>query len=93
MAGHRDRDPAGPDRRLRRRVAAPRRDHVKSNGTHAEKVFKLGIKDVAAGETVSLRKKHRFEQRTTRVHYAGTHLLELQVNGQRHGRAAFDVEV
>lgn len=67
--------------------------YVKSNGKHAEKVFKLGIKDVAAGETVSLCKKHRFEQRTTRVHYAGTHLLELQVNGQRHGRAAFDVEV
>lgn len=67
--------------------------YVKNNGKHAEKVFKLGIKDVAAGETVSLRKTHRFEQRTTRVHYPGTHLLELQVNGERHGRAEFAVEI
>jgi len=66
--------------------------YVKSNGRHAEKVFKLATKELAVGETIQLRKKHRFQQRTTRVHHRGTHLLELQINGQRHGRSEFHVE-
>jgi len=66
--------------------------YVKNNGQHAEKVFKLATKELDGGETIQLRKKHRFQQRTTRIHYAGMHVLELQINGRRHGRSEFQVE-
>ena len=67
--------------------------YVKGNGRHAEKVFKLATREIGGGETIRLRKRLRFQQRTTRVHYSGLHVLELQINGQRHGRSEFHVEV
>lgn len=66
--------------------------YMKSSGRHAEKVFKLAVTDLQSRETIRFRKKHRFQQMTTRVHYPGTHILELQINGKRHGRAEFQVE-
>lgn len=65
----------------------------KKNGSLAAKVFKLTTRTLNPGETVTLSKRHALRQMTTRVHHAGTHELELQVNGQRHGRAVFDVVV
>lgn len=65
----------------------------KKNGTLAGKVFKLATRRIAAGETVSFSKRHALRQMTTRVHHAGEHELELQINGRRHGRATFDVVV
>jgi 3-methyladenine DNA glycosylase AlkC len=67
--------------------------YVKSSGALAEKVFKLTTKDLDAGETVELRKRHAIHQMTTRVHYSGTHLIELQINGRRYSRRAFEVEI
>ena len=64
---------------------------VKSNGSQAEKVFKLTATTLAPGESVTLTKRHALRQMTTRVHYAGRHSLELQVNGARHTRTDFDV--
>ena len=64
---------------------------VKSNGRQAEKVFKLTAMTLAPGESVAVAKRHALRQMTTRVHYAGTHSLELQVNGQRHTRTDFEV--
>ena len=64
---------------------------VKSNGRQAEKVFKLTSATLAPGESVAIAKRHALRQMTTRVHYAGTHSLELQVNGQRHTRTDFEV--
>jgi 3-methyladenine DNA glycosylase AlkC len=64
---------------------------VKSNGRQAEKVFKLTSATLAPGESVTIAKRHALRQMTTRVHYAGTHSLELQVNGQRHTRTDFEV--
>ena len=57
----------------------------------AEKVFKLTTVTLQPGESVSITKRHALRQMTTRVHYAGTHSLELQVNGRRHTRTDFDV--
>lgn len=65
--------------------------YVKSNGTLAEKVFKLTTVELAAGESTTVRKRHGFRQMTTRVHYAGTHAVEVQVNGERYARTEFEV--
>ena len=65
--------------------------YLKSNGTHAAKVFKLASATVAPGETVSFAKRHAFRQMTTRVHYPGPHMLEIQVNGERFGTVEFEV--
>lgn len=64
---------------------------VKSNGRQAEKVFKLAAVTLDAGQSVALAKRHGLRQMTTRVHYAGTHALELQVNGRRYTRTEFEV--
>lgn len=63
--------------------------YLKANGSHSGKVFKLASMTLAPGETRRLIKGHAFRPMTTRVHYAGAHALELQVNGVRHGRADF----
>lgn len=64
------------------RVMVDLRVHfVKSNGAGAAKVFKLAAIDIAAGTTVSLRKTISLAQLTTRRHYPGQHLVELQMNG------------
>jgi len=64
---------------------------MKSNGRQAEKVFKLTATTLAPGESVTLSKRHALRQMTTRVHYAGLHSLELQVNGQRLTRTDFEL--
>ena len=57
--------------------------YVKSNGSASAKVFKWTELDLAAGASVSLRKRQVVRDFTTRRHFAGQHLVELQVNGQR----------
>lgn len=65
----------------------------KASGSLAPKVFKLTVAEVAAGETLQVRRRHALRQMTTRVHHPGMHELELQVNGVRYGRASFEVVV
>lgn len=67
--------------------------YVKSSGTTAPKVFKLTTASVPPGETVSVRKRHTLKQMTTRVHYAGRHSVQPQVNGERYDGAEFDVSL
>lgn len=67
--------------------------YVKASGLRAEKVFKLATVELDPGETRSMRKLHAFRQMTTRVHYAGRHALEVQINGERAGLTEFDVLV
>ena len=66
--------------------------YVKANGGSAPKVFKLAVLELAPGESRTVTGSHAFRQMTTRRHYAGQHVLELQVNGVRHGHLAFEVE-
>lgn len=66
--------------------------YLKSNGRHQEKVFKLVTRELAPGETVHVTKRHAFRPMTTRVHYPGLHVLELQVNGVRYTRSEFLVD-
>lgn len=65
--------------------------YAKANGTLAEKVFKLGTPVLGPGETRTFSKRHAFRQMTTRVHYSGPHVLELQVNGVRYAATEFQV--
>lgn len=63
---------------------------VKANGSRSPKVFKLKTLRLAKGEGVLVRKKHSMRAVTTRVHYPGTHLVEVLVNGKPSGRAEFE---
>lgn len=63
--------------------------YAKANGTRAEKVFKLGTFVLGPGESRTFSKRHAFRQMTTRVHHAGEHALQLQVNGVRYPGAEF----
>jgi 3-methyladenine DNA glycosylase AlkC len=63
----------------------------KANGSQSVKIFKLAALTLAAGETRTLAKRHAFKPMTTRVHHAGLHALELQINGVRHGHTEFEV--
>ncbi|MDN4644558.1 DNA alkylation repair protein [Arthrobacter sp. PsM3] len=63
--------------------------YAKANGCRAEKVFKLGTAVLGPGESRRFSKRHAFRQMTTRVHHAGAHVLEPQVNGVRFAPAEF----
>jgi hypothetical protein len=65
--------------------------HVKANGALTPKVFKLAKKQLKAGETVQVSKKHSFRPISTRKYYPGKHALEIQINGVKYGRAAFEL--
>lgn len=57
--------------------------YMKSSGRHSEKVFKLCEKDMKGKEKVNISKGHKFAELTTRKHYPGKHILEIQVNGKK----------
>jgi 3-methyladenine DNA glycosylase AlkC len=63
-------------------VADLRIHFIKSNGKISPKVFKLNAANIAAGETLSLRKAISLAQLTTRKHYPGTHRVEVVINGK-----------
>ena len=67
--------------------------HVKANGKTTAKVFKLKTLNMAGGETVALSKIQQFKPITTRRYYAGTHAIEVLVNGVALGRIDFDLEL
>ncbi|MCP4164738.1 MAG: DNA alkylation repair protein [Chloroflexi bacterium] len=62
---------------------------MKANGKQAPKVFKAAKKTIGPGETITIEKRHSFQQRSTRVHYPGQHSLEVQINGKGTSRAEF----
>ncbi len=64
---------------------------TKANGQQKSKVFKLKTLTLAPKERLSFQKKHWFKHFSTRRLYAGTHRIELQINGQP--QAAIDFEL
>jgi 3-methyladenine DNA glycosylase AlkC len=54
---------------------------VKSNGTLSKKIFKISEKRMFAEETITISKKHKFIDLTTRRHYAGVHKVGIVING------------
>ncbi|MFJ8429944.1 DNA alkylation repair protein [Kitasatospora sp. NPDC094019] len=67
--------------------------HVKANGGRTPKVFKLTTRTLAPGETLRATRRHAVKPISTRRYHAGLHLLELQVNGRRHGEGSFTLHL
>jgi 3-methyladenine DNA glycosylase AlkC len=65
--------------------------YVKASGGTSAKVFKLRELTLAAGETQVIRKRQTIRDFTTRKHHAGSHRLEIQVNGRILAAARFDL--
>lgn len=64
---------------------------VKSNGKTSPKVFKGKILALAPQETLPLRKTISLAEMTTRRHYAGTHRVDVLVNGRPLSLGTFEV--
>lgn len=68
--------------RVAQRVVVDLRVHfVKAHGGTTVKVFKLSAVELAAGESIALRKTVSLAELTTRRHHPGVHKVELQMNG------------
>lgn len=57
--------------------------YIKANGSGSAKVFKWTEVDLAPGASMSLKKRQTIKDFTTRKHFAGHHVVELQINGAR----------
>lgn len=65
---------------------------ARPGGKTAEKVFKLKVGQIAAGETLSLAKTHRLKgDATTFTLHPGPHEIVLQVNGVDVAKAGFEL--
>ncbi len=64
---------------------------IKANGKTSAKVFKLKIVELAPQETVQLGKTISLAEMTTRKHYAGTHEVELLLNGCAASLGSFEL--
>lgn len=67
--------------------------YMKSSGKQNGKVFKLKNINLKAGQTVNLKKHHRFRDFTTRKHYPGMHGLELVINGNPVKKLNFELNI
>lgn len=65
--------------------------HMKANGKQAAKVFKWRNIELAAGEQLTLQKKHPFKPVTTRRYYAGDHRVVILINGVPYGEKSFQL--
>ncbi|WP_340678773.1 DNA alkylation repair protein [Paraglaciecola sp.] len=66
---------------------------VKANGQQNAKVFKLKSIDLAAKQSCKIQKRHGIKAITTRQYYAGTHRLEILVNGQGLASQEFELNI
>jgi 3-methyladenine DNA glycosylase AlkC len=63
--------------------------HMKANGRHSPKVFKLTKKMIQPGEVLHIFRNHSFAPVTTRTYYPGEHAIEPKINGRLFGRVSF----
>jgi len=67
--------------------------YKKASGATSAKVFKWKVVRVQADKPLVLTKRQTIRDFTTRRHHAGSHRIELQVNGQRLAETAFQLLV
>ncbi len=67
--------------------------HQKANGTTIPKVFKWTTRELAAGASLRIRKKHALKPVTTRRYHAGLHRVEVLVNGASLGTVDFELSL
>ena len=65
--------------------------YVKASGKTSAKVFKLKVLSLAPKETVRLSKTVSTAEMTTRKHHAGTHRVDVLLNGQARGLGEFEL--
>ncbi len=65
--------------------------HRRANGSTSGKVFKWKNIELPGGQAITLTKTHKVRPVTTRSCHAGRHDVEIQINGQRFGRASFEL--
>jgi 3-methyladenine DNA glycosylase AlkC len=65
--------------------------HRRANDTLSPKVFKWKTLEIPAQDFVVLEKSHSLKPVTTRKYYAGTHRIDIQINGQVCASAEFDL--
>ncbi len=65
--------------------------HRKANGTLSRKVFKGRRGSIPANTSWQFSAKHSFRPVTTRKYYAGTHRMELLINGNPHPGHEFEL--
>jgi 3-methyladenine DNA glycosylase AlkC len=66
--------------------------YLKSNQKTSPKVFKLKTLQIQPKEIITIRKSHHIKKVTTRVHYPGTHAIEIQINGKLRGRLDWNLK-
>ena len=82
----------GAASRRAQRVLLDLRVHfVKAGGRSSVKVFKLRTLELSGATAVSCRKAISLADLTTRRHYPGRHVVELQVNGRVQELGSFTV--
>lgn len=67
--------------------------YVKKNGSRSRKIFKLRTVTIAPGANLSINHKQPIRDFSTRAHHAGTHDVELMINGESRGTASFDLHI
>lgn len=65
--------------------------YPKKNGKLSPKPFRLKDFDLKGNEKKSIKKVIHFKKVSTRVHYLGTHLLQIQLNGEIVGELKFEL--
>jgi 3-methyladenine DNA glycosylase AlkC len=64
---------------------------VKANGSTSAKVFKGGERTLEGHARATVSKTISLQQHTTRRHYSGTHLVEVQLNGTVYPAGKFEL--
>lgn len=67
--------------------------HMKANGHHTAKVFKLKDCILNKQETIVLEKSTSFKPITTRKYYSGDHFIAVHINGEEKVREKFELKV
>lgn len=67
--------------------------YMKADGRHSRKVFKLKELELPARAAITLRKRQRIVDLSTRKHYPGDHRVEILVNGNSLAIAGFVLEI
>ena len=67
--------------------------HLKKNGSHSKKVFKISERELAAGEVLPVERRHRIKPITTRVYYPGSHRVAAIANGVESASASFELRM
>lgn len=65
--------------------------YQKANGELAPKVFKMTTKELAAGASLTLKKRQSFKVISTRKFHLGQHQLAIQVNGEELAKVEFEL--